>query len=233
MPMTSIVGRRASARWLGCLALGLLSGQARGQAPGGWALKATPQHLVLSGFWLEAEHMRPGHPAQTLTLGPQLYWGPTGRPDVAFDLHRRRYNELVRGAGLQGQHRFYLSEPSAGQAFATGFYLGYSPQVQFFRLHFSRNDQWHEETGPGGLPYLVYGPLRYHENVLRYGVAGQAGYQLALASWALLDVYAGVGVRKSHSWSTLGESQFRSGPSDYAHQGIYFPAGFKLGIVLR
>jgi hypothetical protein len=111
-------------------------------------------------------------------------------------------------------------------------YLGYSPQVQFFRLHFSQGDQWHEETGPGGLPYLVYGPLRYRETVLRYGVAAQAGYQLALASWALLDVYAGVGVRKSHFWSALDESQFRSGPSDYAHQGIYFPAGFKLGVVL-
>jgi hypothetical protein len=203
------------------------------QGLGGWALKATPQHLVLSGFWLEAEHARPGHPSQTFTLGPQLYWGPAGRPDVAPDLNRRRYNEVVRGAGLLGQHRFYLSAPRADRAFATGCYLGYSPQVQFFRLGFGRNDQWHEETGPGGLPYLVYGPLRYRETVLRYGIAAQAGYQLALASWALLDVYAGVGLRNSHSWSTFGESQFRSGPSDYAHRGVYFPAGFKLGIAMR
>ncbi|MFD1871146.1 hypothetical protein [Hymenobacter bucti] len=219
-------------RGLACLALGLLGGPASAQAPGGWAIKATPQHLVLSGYWLEAEHARPGHPAQTLTLGPQLYWGPAGRPDVPADLNRPRYNEVVRGAGLQGQHRFYLSAPGASHSFATGFYLGYSPQVQFFRLHFGRNDQWHEEPGPGGLPYLVYGPLRYRETVLRYGVAAQAGYQLALASWALLDVYAGVGVRKSYSWSDFGESQFRSGPSDYAHQGVYFPAGFKLGVAL-
>jgi len=227
-----LLSRWAGTRWLGCLALGLLGGQAHGQAPGGWAIKATPQHLVLSGFWLEAEHARPGHPTQTLTVGPQLYWGPTGRPDVALDPNRRRYDELVRGVGLQGQHRFYLAAPEAGRTFATGFYLGYAPQVQFFRLNFSRGDHWHEETGPGGLPYLVYGPLRYRETVLRYGVAAQAGYQLALASWALLDVYAGVGVRKSHFWSPLDESQFRSGPSDYAHQGIYFPAGFKLGVVL-
>ncbi len=222
----------AGARWLGCLALGLLGGRAQGQVLGGWAIKATPQHLVLSGYWLEAEHTRASHPRQTLTLGPQLYWGPAGRPDAAYDPARHYYNELVRGAGLQGQHRFYLSAPRAGQAFVTGFYVGYSPQIQYFRLHFSRNDQWHEETGPGGLPYLVYGPLRYRETVLRYGLAAQAGYQLALASWALLDVYAGVGIRKSHSWSTFGESQFQSGPSDYAHQGVYFPAGFKLGVAL-
>jgi hypothetical protein len=187
---------------------------------------------VLSGYWLEAEHARTSHPTQTFTIGPQLYWGPVGRPDASFDLNHARYNELVRGAGLQGQHRFYLA-PRADQAFATGFYVGYSPQVQYFRLHFGRNDQWHEEAGPGGLPYLVYGPLRYRETVLRYGVAAQAGYQLALTSWALLDVYAGVGVRKSHSWSTFDESQFQSGSSDYAHEGIYFPAGFKLGVALR
>lgn len=233
MRWDNIASRWAGARWLGGLALGLLGGPAHGQAPDGWAFKTTPQHLVLSGFWLEAEHARPGHPAQTFTLGPQLYWGPVGRPDASFDIHHARYRELVRGAGLQAQQRFYLAEPGAGRAFATGFYLGYSPQIQFFRLHFGRNDQWHEEAGPGGLPYLVYGPLRYRETVLRYGVAAQAGYQLALASWALLDVYAGVGVRKSHSWSTFGESQFRSGPSDYAHQGVYFPAGFKLGVALR
>ena len=219
--------------YLGALALGLLGGAAHGQAPGGWALKATPQHVVLSGFWLEAEHARARHPTQTFTLGPQVYWGPAGRPDVAYDPERRRLHEVVRGAGLQGQHRFYLAAPRAGGAFATGIYVGYSPQIQFFRLGFSRNDQWHEESGPGGLPYLVYGPLRYRETVLRYGVAAQAGYQLALASWALLDVYAGVGVRRSHSWSTFGESQFRSGPSDYAYQGVYFPVGFKLGVAFR
>jgi hypothetical protein len=228
-----LLGQRAWARWLCCLSLGLLGRRAHGQALGGWAIKATPQHLVLSGYWLEAEHARASHPTQTFTVGPQLYWGPVGRPDAAFDLNHARYNELVRGAGLQGQHRFYLSAPSADRTFATGFYVGYNPQIQYFRLHFGRNDQWHEETGPGGLPYLVYGPLRYRETVLRYGVAAQAGYQLALASWALLDVYAGVGVRKSHSWSTFGESQFQSGPSDYAHEGVYFPAGFKLGVALR
>lgn len=220
----------------GCLAgvaLGLLGGRAHGQAPSGWALKLTPQHLVLSGLWLEAEHGRATHPGQTFTVGPQVYWGPTGRPDVVSSPNRYRENELVRGAGLLAQHRFYLAGPRVGQAFATGFYVGYSPQVQFFKLRFSRNAQWHEVEGPGGLPYLVYGTLRYRETVLRYGVAAQAGYQVALASWVLLDVYAGVGVRKSHSWSDFGESQFRSGPSDYAHEGLYIPAGFKLGVALR
>jgi hypothetical protein len=220
-------------RWLGLLALGLLGERAQCQTLHGWAVKLTPQHLVLSGLWLEAEHARASHPRQTFTLGPQLYWGPTGRPDVAHDPTHQLYNEVVRGAGMQGQHRFYLGAPRSEQAFASGFYVGYSPQIQFFRLGFLRNWQWREEPGPGGLPYLVYGPSRYHETVLRYGVAAQAGYQLALTSWALLDVYAGLGVRESYSRSDFGASQFRSGASDYAHEGLFFPAGFKLGMALR
>lgn len=73
----------------------------------------------------------------------------------------------------------------------------------------------------------------YHETVLRYGATGQAGYQFAVTKRFLVDAYAGLGLRKSHYWSDFSESQFRSGPSDYAHQGLYFPAGFKLGVALR
>jgi hypothetical protein len=221
-------GRGASA-----LALALLSLRAAAQAPPGWVLKLTPQHLVLSGLWLEAECPRAGHPRQTFTLGPQLYWGPAGRPDVPFDPANINRDRTVRGGGLLGQHRFYLGPKTLpGAVQPLGFYLGYGLQAQAFRLNFAR--QWREETGPDGLPYLVFrpAPVPYHETVLRYGVAGQAGYQFALTRRFVVDVYAGLGVRKSHSWSSFGESQFRSGPSDYAHQGLYFPAGFKLGVAL-
>ena len=224
----------ALGRGAGALGLALLGLRAAAQAPPGWALKLAPQHLVVSGLWLEAERPRTGHPRQTFTLGPQLYWGPAGRPDVQFDPGYINRDRTVRGAGLLGQHRFYVgSETLASSAQSLGLYLGYGPQVQFFRLNFAR--QWREEIGPDGLSYLVFGsvPVPYHETVLRYGAAGHVGYQWALASRVLLDVYAGVGLRKSHYWSTLGESQFRSGPSDYAHEGVYFPAGFKLGVALR
>lgn len=213
------------------LSLGL-SCPAAAQVPAGWALKATPQQVVLSGYWLEAERACPGHPRQSFTLGPQLYAGPTGRPDAARDAYYPNRNGRVRGAGLQLQHRFYLGPaPTAGRV-PTGFYLGYAPHVQFFNLRFDRL-QWYEAPGPGGLPYLYYGPVGYHENVLRYGVAAQVGYQWPLGRRALLDVYAGLGVRQSHYWSRLGDSQFRSGPSDYASRGLYVPAGFKLGVLLE
>ncbi|MVN76373.1 hypothetical protein GO988_08555 [Hymenobacter sp. HMF4947] len=220
-------------RWAGCLALVLLSWRAPAQAPRSWSLKFTPQHVVLSGYWLEVERTRSSHPNQTFTLGPQLYAGPTGRPDVGYDPSRLAFDETVRGAGLQAQHRFYLAAAGGQRAYPTGLYLGYGPQIQFFRLNFSRGWEWREEAGPGGLPYLVYTPVRHHETVLRLGVAGQVGYQLPLARRVLLDLYAGVGVRHSTYWSVFEASQYRSGPSDYAHQGIYFPAGFKLGVALR
>ncbi len=220
-------------RYVGCLGLGLLGWQASAQVPRSWSLKATPQHLVLSGFWLEAECTRTAHPSQTFTLGPQLYWGPAGRPDVGPDPNRPDFDEAVRGAGLQAQHRFYLAKKVSSSAYPTGFYLGYGVQAQFFRLNFARGREWREETGPGGLPYLVYVPIRYHETVVRYGAAAQVGYQLPLARRVLLDLYAGVGLRKSHYWSQFDESQYQSGPSDYAHEGVYFPAGFKVGVALR
>jgi hypothetical protein len=233
MQAPSLFGGWTVCRGVGSLGLALLSWQVQAQAPPtSWSLKVTPQYIVLSGLWLEAEQVRAGHPSQTFTLAPQLYWGPTGRPDVQFTRNIVNHDEAVRGAGLQVQHRFYLSKAGFSHAFPTGFYLGYSPQVQFFRLGFSRNE-WHEETSPYGLPYLIYGGVRYHETVVRYGLAGQAGYQFALSARMLLDVYAGVGVRKSHYRSEFAESQYQSGPSDYAHEGVYFPAGFKLGIAMR
>ena len=213
------------------LSLALGAHSAAAQAPAGWALKATPQHLVMSGYWLEAEHARPGHPRQTFTVAPQLYWGPTGHPDAARDPASPNRDPRVRGGGLQLQHRFYLGAGQADEAVPTGFYLGYGPQVQVFRLSVARL-QWYEEPSPYGTPYITYGLVRHPETVLRYGVAGQLGYQWHLGSRGLLDVYAGLGVRKSHYWSEYDESQFRSGPSDYAHEGLYVPAGFKLGVVL-
>ncbi|RZK63039.1 MAG: hypothetical protein EOO59_00875 [Hymenobacter sp.] len=220
-------------RWAGALGLALLGLRAAAQAPPGWALKLTPQHLVLSGWWLEAERPRTGHPRQTFVLGPQLYWGPAGRPDVPFDPADINRDRTVRGGGLLGQHRFYRGPKTLpGSAQPLGFYLGYGLQVQAFRLNFAR--QWREEIGPDGLPYLVFGPvpLPYRETVLRYGATAQAGYQFACTKRVLVDVYAGLGWRKSLFWSGFSESQFRSGPSDYAHRGLYFPAGFKVGVAL-
>jgi hypothetical protein len=230
--MATFAGKFALARWAGALGLALLGWRASAQTAPGWVLKLTPQHVVVSGLWLEAERPRAGHPRQTFTLGLPLYWGPAGRPDVPFDPTDSNFDRTVRGVGLLGQHRLYLgTKVAANSPQPLGFYLGYGPQVQFFRLGFARRG-WHEETGPGDLPYLVFGPAPYRETVLRYGAAGQVGCQLALSRRVLVDVYAGLGLRKSHSWSSFGESQFRSGPSDYAHQGLYFPAGFKIGVAL-
>jgi hypothetical protein len=225
-------GQRAG-RWLiTSFLVGLGWPAAAQQAPVGWALKITPQYVVVSGLWLEAERARAAHPSQTFTLGAQLYAGPTGRPDVPFDPSAQPSRAgIVRGAGVLAQHRFYWPRAAGQPAVPTGLYLGYGPTVQFFHLGFARNG-WHEETSPTGAPYLVYGSMRHYENVLRYGATVQAGYQWALAGRVLLDLYAGVGLRRSHYWSAIAESQFQSGPSDYAHEGVYFPAGFKVGIAL-
>ncbi len=225
-------GNCAPARWAGALGLALLSWQAAAQTSPGWVVKLTPQHLLMSGLWLEGEHPRAGHPRQTFTLGAQLYAGPAARPDVPFNPNDPNRARTVRGAGLFAQHRFYLGTGTLpGSAQPLGFYLSYGPQVQLFRLGFERRE-WHDETGPGELPYLVFGPVAYRETALRYGAAGQAGYQFAVARRVLVDVYAGLGLRANHVRQSLANSQFQSGPSDYAHGGLFIPAGFKVGVVL-
>lgn len=196
------------------------------------AVKAVPQQLVMGGYWLEVEYGRRAHPRQSFTLTPQFYHGAVGRPDVetstAYSPNRE---ESVRGLGLAVQHRLYIG--GAKTNYPSGWYVSYGGHFQHFQMRFQRPG-WHEVEGPNGLPLTEYGLVHYTETINRYGVAAGLGYQAPLPPGRVfLDVYAGVGVRQSHSQSPFADSQYRSGGSDYAHRGVYFPAGLKVGVMLR
>lgn len=222
-------------RWWGfwlVLAFLSISLRAGGQSlPAGrsWVLKFAPQHLVVSGYWLELEQQS-RHPRQSFTLTPQVYAGPTGRPDEARALNPLNQDESVRGFGAQGQHRFYVLPAKA--AYPAGLYVSYGPHFQHFRMTFHRSS-WHEIVGPGGLPYYEYGPLPFTEKITRYGGSVQVGYQAPLPPGPVfLDLFVGLGWRQSHARSAFAGSQYRSGSSDYGHRGFYLPAGVKLGVAL-
>ncbi|WP_375417619.1 hypothetical protein [uncultured Hymenobacter sp.] len=221
------------------LALSLpLSPAAQGQeAPGQRApllLKITPQYVVVSGYWLEVERSWRQHPGQSFTLTPQLYAGPAGHPDAATPYYQSALTpeRRVRGAGLQAQHRIYLKTGPAA-TYPTGLYASYGVSFQHFAVSYA-GQGWQEVQDPNGLPYLELRRSRHTETTSRYGATGQAGYQVPLGARVLLDVYAGLGWRTGQSRSEAGpvRSQYRSGPSDYGHLGLYFPAGFKIGVAL-
>ena len=231
-------------RGLLLLPLLLLMVPARAQSPPTsrpLVVKLTPQYLLVSGYWLEAERRLNRHPRQSLALTAQLYAGAPGQPDVNtsdFEATQRALaRENVRGAGLLLQHRLYLS--SAAKAAAAphpaGLYFSYGPQVQRFVL--SRDERaWQQVRPPdGGPPYYEYGRYRRREIIVRFGALAQVGYQVPLAQGrVVLDVYAGAGRRASRSREAGAPvpSRYDTGPSDYGHQGWFFPAGFKLGLAL-
>jgi len=195
------------------------------------AVKAVPQYVVQSGYWVEVERGLPRHPRHSITLTPQLYWGPAGRPNLVNYVSADR-NESVRGAGLEVRHRYYLRAAKA--AYPTGWYVSYGPTFQYFRMAYSTLG-WREVKNPDELPHYEYGYIpSATTHISRFGAAAVLGYQAPLPPGRVfLDVYAGLGLRYTHNQSEVVAAQFRSGRSDYGHRGFYFPMGVKVGIVLR
>jgi len=193
------------------------------------ALKLVPQHVVLSGYWVEVEYGLPRHLRQSVALTAQLYHGSAGRPNAPG--YAATYpGEFVRGAGVELRHRLYLRP--GHHAYPTGLYVSYGPNFQHFRMTYSGLG-WREVKGPNGLEYLEYGRIPVTTTINRYGVAGVVGYQAPLPPGRVfLDLYVGVGWRHGHNQSDAVAAQFQSGTSDYGHQGFYFPAGVKVGVQL-
>lgn len=196
-------------------------------------VKLVPQYVVVSGYWLEVEKSWKQHPRQSFTVTPQLYAGRVGQPDAHTAPSITDSKETVRGVGAQIQHRLYLSATQA--TYPAGLYVSYGPNFQHFTVS-GREIGWMEVQGPTGLPQYEYSDGPRSETINRYGATAQVGYQAPLYPGRIfLDFYAGVGYRESTSRSKSEkiESQYRTGSSDYGHEGLYFPAGFKIGVALR
>ncbi|GAB3290730.1 hypothetical protein [Hymenobacter tenuis] len=220
--------------WLPLLTLGL-SASAQAQTPSRTLLvKATPQYVVVGGYWLELEQLWRKHPRHSFSLTPQLYAGPTGRPDAARStVTLLESDEKVRGGGLQAMHRWYLGESKA--SYPAGLYASYGPHFQHFSVS-RQGQEWVKIIDPTGLPRYEYRQGRHTETISRYGASAQLGYQAPLAPGRFfLDLYVGLGWRESQSRAEGARvrSHYQAGSSDYGHGGLYFPAGVKLGFALR
>jgi hypothetical protein len=200
-------------------------------------VKVVPQYVVVSGYWLEAERNWKQHPTQSFAVTAQAYAGPTGNPngDVSIaNIFSPDQNRQVRGAGLQVHHRLYL-DPAYSTDYPSGWYVSYGPHFQHFALS-HEGLGWEVVEGPNGAPVYELRNGRHTEIINRYGASVQLGYQAPLPPGPVfLDLYVGAGWRESQSrggsWKT--SSRYRSGASNYGHEGFYFPAGFKIGVALR
>ena len=178
--------------------------------------------VLANGYHFSAEKVWGPAYRQALIVTPQWYRGDI--EDITSNLTEGR--NRVRGYGLAVQHRLYLNERTTA---LEGFYIGYGPHYQHFELEFQA-PTWQAEPAPNGLIYYEYQIRKQKEIIDRYGAAAVLGGQLFLPGTpAFLDVYLGLGLRKSSSHATTSGNRYASGMSDYGANGYYIPTGFRVG----
>lgn len=186
---------------------------------GTFPLLAGGYHLSLEKPW------RPGS-RHSVVLTPQWYRGRVH--DLTSDLHQNGADR-VRGYGLDVQHRIYLGPQLP--AF-DGFYVGYGVSYQHFRMQFQAPG-WLAEPGPDGLYYYQYRLRDQTETIDRYSASAVLGRQVLFPNTPVFfDAYLGIGLRKATSRSVIPGNYYAASMSDYGHEGLYIPVGFRLGVAL-
>lgn len=222
-------------RWLLPLAL-LLPIRLPAQTPGTPPVEPTTTRyravsvgalpLLASGYHLSLEKpWRPGS-RHSLVLTPQWYRGRVN--DLTSDLHQNGADR-VRGYGLDVQHRIYLGPQLTP---FDGFYVSYGVSYQHFRMQFQAPG-WLAEPGPDGLYYYQYRLRDQTETIDRYGASVVLGRQVLFPNTPVFfDTYLGIGLRQATSRSVIPGNYYVASMSDYGHEGLYIPVGFRLGVAL-
>ncbi|WP_022824325.1 hypothetical protein [Hymenobacter norwichensis] len=216
-------------RFLALAALGMGSQPAaHAQAPTPpartYSVKADLIPMLTGGYQLGLEKVWGPAGRQALVITPQFYRGNVQA--LTSELVEGSSNR-VRGYGLAIQHRLYLTKQAK---LLEGFYFSYGPHYQHFEMQFQALS-WEPEVAPSGLTYYQYRSRGQQETIDRYGAAAVLGGQLFLPDLPIfLDVFTGLGLRKSSSRSTLSGNRYASSMSDYGASGFYFPIGFRVGV---
>ncbi|GAA3951706.1 hypothetical protein [Hymenobacter algoricola] len=226
---------RAGGRWLAAGLLGLahpaaaqlLLPAATATPPQVLAIKAAVLPLLARGYQLSLEKAWGQHYQQSLSLTPQLYYGPVSNTTSEPSEGGR---DQVRGAGLDVQYRRYLSLRARPLA---GLYVAGGPQLQRFKVDFQARS-WQPEPGPNGLLYYQYLLADQTETITRLGATAVVGKQMVLDNTPLvIDLFVGLGWRAAWtSTSALPAGRYASGMSNYGSAGFFLPVGIKVGLVL-
>lgn len=193
----------------------------------GLVLKTNVLQPLVRGYHLEVEKAWRAHPRTSLGLTAQWYHGAITNLAVRREIQP---GERISGFGAELLPRLYF--PGADPELLTGFYVAAGPHVQRFQMHFYEYG-YYELEQPNGLSFVSAVLEPHTETITRYGAAVLAGYQGPLELGPLvLDFYAGLGWRRTHSRTALSAPRYNTSPLDYGARGVYFPVGFKLGIRL-
>lgn len=181
------------------------------------AVSWEPFYMVNNGIRLNFDkHLKNNHWIEASPLFYSAYKGNSNS----------RYETLL-GGGIDVSHRILLEKDYNTPYFAYGL------SVQYYKLNYSDN-VW-MTFNEDNLEYMIYDDMEVDHSILKIGPYAVIGYQSLLSKMVVIDIYAGLGFRKSYHYSNTSiigfENNFNSYYGDYGYTGVMIVAGLKIGIL--
>jgi hypothetical protein len=201
------------------LALLTVLGNAQESFTPNYTLSFVPQYLFKNGLRMDLE-LKLKKENQWLQIAPQVYY------HEAIDDYWYDYSfEKLGGVGLDLHHKIYLST----NKIAHGPYLSYGMVYQHFAVR--HNDYIWVPYEESGLTYYDYTSKTLTGTIHKGGINLLFGYQVHPFDRLLLDVYLGMGIRKSFPSESM-EDRFNSSIIDYNYSGTLLVFGVRFGALL-
>lgn len=181
------------------------------------AVSWEPIYMVNNGIRLNFDvHIKNNHWIEASPLFYSAYKGNSNS----------RYETLL-GGGIDISHRILLEKDYNTPYFAYGF------TAQYYKLNYSDN-VW-ITYNENDLEYMVYDDMDVDHSILKIGPYAVIGYQTLFSKMVIIDIYAGLGIRKSYHFSNTSiigfENNFNSYYGDFGYTGVMIVAGLKIGIL--
>lgn len=190
-----------------------------------WAIKFSPQHLLIDGYYLEVEKHVSAASNHSFIISPQFYSGKTKTVDKLSGRESSYEAARFNGFGTQIMHRIYRADPiKPGRK----QYLAYGFNLHRFTVDYAVLG-WGEVVGNDGLRYYRYIWHPKQDKIKRVGGVVMFGAQNPIFnSRFITDLYGGIGLRSGSS-SDSAVNRFQENILDYGSSGIYLAMGLKLG----
>ena len=192
-----------------------------------YALKISPQHLLVNGLALELERKPEPGSRHSFTFSPRLYLGRTLTTDKFAGREKEEVPAQVQGFGAEFMHRIYQVSGSEQR-----LYYAYGLNYHRFNIHFE-TDAWLEEAGSDGLNYYVFKTGTFLEKINRFGGVGVVGLQRNFfRDKVFTDIFTGIGYQYSYLNSSFPNPRYNANMLDFGNTGLYLTTGLKIGFWL-
>jgi hypothetical protein len=184
-----------------------------------WGIKTSPQHLIVNTIRFEVERVLSDQEV-SLTVAPYIVWG---------DLWEDHPNDDIAGVGGEISGRAYFVNAKKNM---NGLYASYGFNYTYYNIT-SRNRDW-KTSVEDGLEIIRYDFVKKPVEIHKVGVVLTMGYQFNIKNLIIIDLYTGMGLKKS--FSPQGDDvleRYDGHIFDLAHGGLDPRIGYKIGFVLR